>query len=219
MNCKNQLQEYCQKNNFPLPTYLTTDHQINTKENSNLFKCSVTCFDNITIESEYRTTKKEAHIDAARKMLNYISSNSKSSSNSSSVNYSKYIPPNDVSHIILFDIENRPKLVNLNYKKNVHKIGFMAQYSNHVEKEEELRQYCDLRVIDSAANNAADIALVFYAGRLLQSIYDIPNNRPDIIIVTRDKFGGPLQKLLQDGGTRTHIAVTENDLKKLDVLK
>lgn len=68
MSSKNELQEYCQKNRYPLPVY-------NTSILNEKFVCSVfVSFIRDPFVSEGYTSKREAEKDAASKVMEYINS-------------------------------------------------------------------------------------------------------------------------------------------------
>ena len=153
------------------------------------------------------TKKYDLKIDNSKKSEDFNLENKKE----------KYLPPMDYNSIILIDIENRPKLVRLSWKNDSLRIGIVSKYSDHADLHQELEQFCQLKVINSDAANAADYGIIFEAGYLLSTLQnhpDLSKKKINWVIVSGDKFAGSVERMLQEAGYSCSVAKTRMHLEE-----
>jgi len=207
---KSKLSELCMKNNMTVK-YDIVDTRGSPHEKEWLCRVYVSLLDEIEPISrvgEWNRRKRDAEASAAQNILEGLEILLKKPEKS------VYIVPQIVSTIVMFDIENIPDLVNLKFKKDVHKIGFISRFSHHRDNLNKLEEICDMRVIDSSDSNASDIYMIFETGRIVATL----RNTPRFVIVSRDKFSSTLVTCLTSFGYQSFVATTEEDLLNLEVI-
>ena len=170
MSTKNQLQEYCQKNNTKLPVYETfPDH--------GLWGCEL-YFDGQYFHSA-DDTKKEAEKLAAGLALEYLSKKT------SIVNEQVYFEgiEKEYKTILLVDGEN------CNYQcfEGVLTLVFMAKNSTR-----KMNGGCKM-ISESVGKDAVDHMITFYAGK-----FSVVHPEGKYYILTRDHFGQYLEGLMSN---------------------
>ena len=170
-NSKNTLQEFCQKNKLPLPTYDTST------KGQNIFRSSVTITYNgkeYTSQGFIEAKKKTAEISAATAMLTMLGKVRKEE-----IKY--YNSPRDI--YILVDLENI-HLGNFfeqkQFNDEFHFIGFATENHPSISS---VPVEVKIITIRSDRKDAADILMIGYTATL------IGTSKEDIIIVTKDHFG------------------------------
>jgi hypothetical protein len=180
MSYKNILQEYCLKNGFDIPIYLSDykgqDHTPSWK--------SVVCVNNsVNFASDYCfPTKVKAEQFVAMNVYQYLQSKD--------IKEKNYINDNP-NYIALIDIENIQ--AKIDYTKPVEYHIFLSEYSS-VDKTE--YKNCVIHTINSNSNESTDHLMTYEASRLFYTKPHIKN----YIILSRDKSSGILCNLLERDG-------------------
>jgi hypothetical protein len=195
MNYKNLLQEYYQKQgpNQPFPTYKLIKDELQP-DNSHIFTTELIL---PSTSSQYigtGNTKKESQQNAAEKAYTDICNMVSSPIQQLDVDtLPNYVTPDEIEQVVLIDIENMPQALppQHQYPPNTHIIGFISIYSPHYKKRQRIQPYCDLRIIDSAVKDSADVALIYECGRITAT------SSPKIVIITSDHYAEPLLQLIQ----------------------
>lgn len=195
MSPKNKLQEYLQKRKESIPTYQTK--RCGGSSHEPQFK-SILTFQTHRFESELFSRKKEAEQDVAQKALDFLEKK-----NSYLLPTPKYTPPKNPSRIILFDLENCPKVFGVKFPRDARLIGFTSYSSSIYAQKEKYENIMELRVIKSSIKDAADVALTIDITRL---IFEERVNVP-ITIVTRDHFASAIVRYIDQNITHvTHVS-------------
>ena len=193
MASKNQLQEYFQKKQQPLPKYITTRN--GGVDHLPCFVSNLNLFENVFV-GDVCTTKKHAEENVAYKALNYINDNKSVAT--------AYEAPNNFDTVLLIDLENVPRIKGIVFKENVYAIGFMSSNSSVYDMRKEYETTMDLQIINSVIKDAADVLLTFTAGTF---VYETKN--VFIVIITKDHFASALVDILKYKGVNavhaTHI--------------
>lgn len=202
MDYKNKLQEYFQKGGFDLPQYGSIQNNDLTWRSSVTFSFEGVSYsiDSLTNHPKKRDAEKSAaeiaykHLFPKQEIITY-----------------KKFNPSQTTHIMLIDIENCPNLLKVDVADKVHKFGFIGQFSDHYQRKDMIKQFCDLRIINSSTNNAADINLTFVCAtivcQLQQTFF-----KPKFIIVSRDKFADVLRQIVSECGFEAYVVSTKDDL-------
>jgi hypothetical protein len=135
MDFKSQLQISCAKRGLQLPVYNVIDscgppHKKQWKVGVSM----MTEDGEIGAESDYFTTKKSAEKAAAFHLLNMLNS-----TQTKITDYTVYKAPKKFSYVALFDIENIPQAIDMDYKVEIYKIGVISRYSHHTKSIRELK--------------------------------------------------------------------------------
>jgi len=187
-NSKNRLQEYFQKNQLPLPQYISvrnggSDHQP-------LWKSTVTLYNGEQFHSDNYPSKNQAEISVALMALDAILSPKltlsvfSEDSNSSNIDVSE---KESIKTAILVDVENLPKFIDaiVDRIKNYTVYAFVGEH--HCLSDKEFPNGVIKILSPSTRTNGTDTTMQVYTGMLLaKESYD------NYFIVTRDHFGSAL---------------------------
>jgi len=173
---KNRLQEFCQKNQHPLPTYETIKVGGPSHEPSFVSTVSIRYNNNTyqAISNEFNS-KKAAELDAAEIMLYRLTSIMNEHTD-------QYVS-NTVINIFV-DMENismKDFFTNKKFDNNFRFIGFATHDHPSIKLHAPLLN--DIITINSDRKDACDILMIGYISR------NIDNMEGDIIILTKDHFG------------------------------
>ncbi len=205
MSSKNQLQEYFQKQKQPCPKYTT--ELCGGQAHCPQFKSTVNLFDQ-TFESDICSTKRDAELNVAEKVLVYLDTEVSSAK--------QYEKPKYIKTIVLLDLENVPQAKDFEFPDHAYVIGFMSGFSPLYSQRDQYALHMHIETINSAIKDAADTLLVFSAARLLYE-EKIPKSTP-IYIVTRDHFASALVDILQEKGYKA-MHIIDYNLQGLAILK
>lgn len=220
MNYKNELQEYFQKRQLPLPVYKYTKMLFNM-DTMIKWRAEVKLYDSEGVfRSDLCTSKKKADQNAAFKALqslNNIDVNEITKMDMDGDEYDKYDKyefPNEYERLILVDIENLPlTFKHIDYQKQKEKtliITVMSKFSSHYqfEKRQYYQQFSHIEVTNSGNKDAADTLLIFLVGKYLH------NSCNEIIIISRDRFAATLKDILIERGFDTKCFTCYQDIQK-----
>jgi hypothetical protein len=198
MSYKNQLQEFLQKNNRPLPIYISEriDEGVDHKP------IWLTCInmDSIIFEGEGQS-KKIAECEAAKLVLEYILENnlkndSKNDSKNDILLFSQKaefadMPLNNYDKIYLIDGEN------YNIKKLPDGLSLIFVAKNTSKKIvfelQNKHDNCYVLISECVGKDAADHLLTFYAGKLSMLFPE-----KNYYVLTKDHYGEFLEKFMKN---------------------
>ena len=204
---KNQLQEYCQKNQLDFPRYVTVGSE-------NEFFCTVEIVlrDKSILESEgeWSFKKKEAEMTAAKNLLNELTNHlEKKKITIKTSNYTR----------ILIDLEN-VNIEDLFIKYNFKNFIFDVFISNEscLKKLGDYRDRVNIHKIKSSRRDAADILMILHIGFTMAINSFHCNNKTELIVLTNDHFGDALIDCLDNYKqylNNYHCVNSVNDLIRL----
>lgn len=193
MNAKNTLQEFCQKNHLPIPTYVT--NRISDIRSLPLFE-SVVIFNNVTYRSQ-GSNKVSAEKEVAQQVCQFLSTVNQPTQEF--ILCQKYpdlskIPIDQYSQIYLIDGDNcHVTNENIFHDISCLYIYFVAQNTTKPQPLIHQQKYvnCCVFISRSIGRDAVDHLLTFSLGQM-----SIIWSNKVYYIVTRDHFGECLQTFM-----------------------
>lgn len=193
MNSKNLLQEYCQRNNYPLPEYQTRS------AGNDFFISTVLVCGNAAYTGDPASRKKDAEMNAATKA--YQSICAENLEKKSSFQGSEKLG-------IFIDLENKQKIYDeLDQHFHLDKSKFDIHIfitKNHVLAQKEF-PYASKHLVDSMMKDAVDTYLIFMLGKLADK-YE------DFIIVTGDHYAKVMEEILIKEGKKARMCTNIKDI-------
>jgi hypothetical protein len=194
MSSKNILQEYCQKNGLPLPSYTTMI--VNDNKTLPVFESSIMF--NKVIYLARGSTKIAAEKAVAQEVCQILPNPAKSSPLSICQKYSDLIsvPVEIYSRIYLIDGDNCMVTNDETFDDTDSLfIYFVAKNSTKrsVFSHQEKFSNCCVFISDSTNRDATDHLLTFYLGKM-----SVLWNNKNYYIVTKDHFGECLEKFMEN---------------------
>lgn len=97
--------------------------------------------------------------------------------------------------IVLIDLENYPQINTPNFLnsifENIEFKGFVGKCSSHAQMNLSSKYpFVDVEIVDSAHKDAVDHYISMYVGTILQKYLQKYDGKLNLIILTRDRFGG-----------------------------
>jgi hypothetical protein len=197
MSAKNTLQEYCQKNNLPLPIYLTV--RVSDTRDSPLFE-STTNFNQVTYRG-LGTNKTAAEQDTAKQVCQILPQQSSVKQNQPLSISQKYpnpmaIPMSQYGRIYLIDGDNchvtDEKLFDVSDSLYMY---IIARNNTHPQPLLHQQKYsnCCVFVSETISRDAVDHLLTFFLGQL-----SITQPDKHYYVVTKDHFGECLESFMSN---------------------
>ncbi len=207
-SAKNTLQEYFQKNNFNLPTY------ISLKGEDNLWISTVKIIlygDSYDIESGQYKKKKQAECSAAFNAIEKIKS-IKIENTHKEIKITNLYPIdklviNDSGKYVLVDYENISRLKNISQIKSDF---ILLKFVSHCHPKA-LTGEANF-IIESSIKDAVDHFISFYIGRLVNH----HKNNLLICVLTRDHFASSYESFIKDKTIK--IVHCPSESKVLEIL-
>jgi hypothetical protein len=207
---KNQLQEYFQKANKPLPTYESVSEG---KPHCPEWKSIVNIFIGNEIKKfvgDNMRKRVNAENSAAEKAFNELMKH-KEKQDEKKIKSRENPQLEDAKYIVLIDVENMPKVTTLIFPKEWFILGFLSIYSPHYGIDIPFQT----KVTKKALNNMADYHLIFEAGMICQKLKEISSeNKPEFLLVSRDHFIDSLEEFIPY--STTIITSIKNLQKRLE---
>ena len=200
---KNQLQEFLQKKgNTTVPIYNTI--RVEGDDHNPLFLSTVTLPDEQEFVGEKKTRKKDAEMSAAAIAISSLFNTIEKQTHS---NIEFLTPVESALYILLIDLEN----INLNSdilcKLNPTMFyiqGFLSVYHARAICDDVMNYPFYVYKINSAAKEAADHAMSYWAGSIAERCIRA-NTNPTFIILSRDQSSANLVTLLHDNFEVAHF--------------
>jgi len=184
MNYKGQLNEYAQKNNYPLPIYNTK--MISSVDHKPIFE-TVLIFNGHEFDiNGHGTCKKEAEQECAKKVLGKLGNQTQMYKNDCRQTYNgSYSLPNptNIQEIIMIDGENLQKSIDRIPYSSHRQIIFYLSRTHHLV-ESTVPEHVIKRISPSTRSDGCDIYMAMDTVNIPK---DFPNVKR-IYILTRDKF-------------------------------
>ena len=203
MSIKNLLQQFCHENSLEEPKYRFISDMM-TDDNTHTFvsECTVKIGGKSFTFVGEGPRKKESEKSAAQNCYNALVYNDVREQNI------PYKAPHEPEKIVLIDVENIPHAVtNVIWPAKWLVVTCISKYSHHYKTLSKLQSMSCVQVIDSSNRDAADIELIFLAGRLSTSFGG------EFLFVTSDHYGHPLIQCMKDCGRHATTLTSLRDIE------
>ncbi len=197
MSVKNRLQEFCQKNGFAIPKYVT--NRIGGDDHSPIWESSIHIYDKKVFKGERSSSKRKTEENAAMKVLIYLglerNANRPNTIDDAIIKketkQQKIKIEMEYPTYLFFDLENVSNFrifEDYEFNNNIKMYGFVTKFHPLANRELTFSGITKF-IIDSAHRDACDTFIIFAIAQILQNE---TNSFFNIGIVTRDHFGAPL---------------------------
>ena len=207
---KNILQEIYQSKGGELPWYVT--ELSHTSSTTPLWESTVVLPDtNERISGEMSARKVVAEASAASSAIAILKEREKLA-NKKKTKIRQQNTSENISEVVLIDIESIPQSLSLDEICNVLMIGFISNQSPLKHKVSQASY--EVKIIGSSIPDAADHLLSFTAGRITADLSE-KKDKITFWVVTADHMGDAVVSCLVENGWRAHRLTNSLEMDRI----